>query len=85
MSGLLIIATCNKLDDSIRDELLRHSRFERIYDITPPDDGLRKKYVKNWFDFIESRKICSIAPEISRIDDIVDLTAGWSFAKLKEL
>jgi len=80
-TGVVVLATTNhpeKLDAAILD---RPSRFDRKYYFRLPADAERFSYIRKWNDGLqpEMRVTETVAIEI------VQRTAGFSFAYLKEL
>jgi ATP-dependent Zn protease len=80
-TGVVVLATTNhpeKLDTAILD---RPSRFDRKYFFELPGEKERRAYIEHWN--------CDLQPEL-RVSDranaaVVEETAGFSFAYLKEL
>lgn len=80
-SGLLTLATTNhpeRLDPAILD---RPSRFDRKYTFALPGPVERGRYVRDWSERLDAAMRLSADEQRA----IVDATAGFSFAYLKEL
>jgi len=80
-TGVVVLATTNhpeKLDAAILD---RPSRFDRKYYFTLPADSERLSYIRKWNDELQPEMRVTEAVAI----EIVQKTAGFSFAYLKEL
>ncbi|KAF8605324.1 P-loop containing nucleoside triphosphate hydrolase protein [Ceratobasidium sp. AG-I] len=80
--GLLIIGTTNhfdRLDPGLAD---RPSRFDRKYTFSSPNRDERIQYAQYWQRKLKDNKDITF-PE-SLVEKIADLTAGFSFAYLKE-
>ncbi len=76
LEGVLVLATTNKPEDI--DPALRNrpSRFDRVYQIPFPDDHGRKQMLRKYF---------GNGFEEALLDEVVELTDGFSMAYLKEL
>jgi hypothetical protein len=73
--GMLIIGTTNNPDEI--DPALTHrpSRFDRVWHFPIPSTQLRSEYLTG--------ELNGLSPDV--VQEITRLTAGWSFAYLKEL
>jgi len=74
--GLLVLATTNKpelIDPALRN---RPSRFDRVYRIMLPDVSCRARMIRKYFNNSFS---------VEELEEIVELTEGFSMAYLKEL
>lgn len=71
--GVLIVGTTNNPGDIDPALAKRPSRFDRIWNFSPPDAGLRRDYLRWAF------------PDSKLIESLVEKTAEWSFAFLNEL
>ena len=80
-TGIITLATCNhpeRLDASI---LERPSRFDMKYHFDLPADQERQSYTRLWNDSLQSE----LRIPADRLDEIVRLTDGFSYAYIKEL
>lgn len=75
--GLFLIATTNYIDKIIPALKNRSGRFDRVYELTLPDQSLRKKYMftRGFEDFLS----------LKNIEELADLTSGFSYAQLNDL
>ncbi|CCM05578.1 uncharacterized protein FIBRA_07805 [Fibroporia radiculosa] len=80
--GLLVIGTTNHLDKLDPALSGRPSRFDRKYPFDDPDEDERALYARYWQDKLRSNK--SIEFPDSLVDEVVAMTAKFSFAYLKE-
>ncbi|KAF8557041.1 P-loop containing nucleoside triphosphate hydrolase protein [Imleria badia] len=80
--GLLVIATTNHFDRLDAGLSNRPSRFDRKYLFDDPDYQERVLYVKYWQGKLKDNDEISF-PE-SLVEEVADLTQGFSFAYLKE-
>jgi AAA+ superfamily predicted ATPase len=71
--GILIVGTTNNPGDIDPALAQRPSRFDRVWEFSPPDASLRKSYLEYVF------------PGSTLVDRLVKDTKGWSFAYLNEL
>jgi SpoVK/Ycf46/Vps4 family AAA+-type ATPase len=77
-NGLLVIATANNLDQLKANIKERPSRFDRKFEIPPPDHDMATKYIKKWFGAsLPDKNIKSLAE--------CAIKYGFSYAYLKEL
>lgn len=76
LEGILVLATTNKPEDI--DPALRNrpSRFDRVYRIPLPDGPGREQMLRNYF----GNGLGGVL-----LDEVVELTDGFSMAYLKEL
>ncbi|THG98210.1 hypothetical protein EW026_g3932 [Hermanssonia centrifuga] len=81
--GLLVIGTTNHLDHIDPALSNRPSRFDRKYMFDDPDDEERKLYVQYWQGKLKNNKDISFPDSLA--SEIVDSTARFSFAYLKEV
>ena len=80
-TGVVVLATTNhpeKLDAAILD---RPSRFDRKYYFTLPADYERLSYIRKWNEGLQPEMRITEAV----VFEVVQRTAGFSFAYLKEL
>ncbi|KAH7914417.1 P-loop containing nucleoside triphosphate hydrolase protein [Hygrophoropsis aurantiaca] len=80
--GLLVIGSTNhydKLDPALSE---RPSRFDRKYNFDDPDYDGRELYAKYWQGKLKSNKAISFPDSLP--GEVAALTAGFSFAYLKE-
>ncbi len=76
LEGVLVLATTNKpedIDPALRD---RPSRFDRVYNISFPDESCRARMLRKYFNNSFSRAL---------LIEVVERTNGFSMAYLKEL
>ncbi|RDB22658.1 putative ATPase YjoB [Hypsizygus marmoreus] len=81
-NGLLIIGTTNhfeRLDPGLSN---RPSRFDRKFKFGDPDQEERVLYAKYWQHKLENNKAIAFPDQL--VNDIAEVTAGFSFAYLKE-
>jgi len=77
-NGLLIIATANNLEPLKANIKERPSRFDRKFEIPPPNHDMAVKYIKKWFGTSVSDKDMKMLAECA-------VKYGFSYAYLKEL
>ncbi|KAG8218670.1 P-loop containing nucleoside triphosphate hydrolase protein [Butyriboletus roseoflavus] len=80
--GLLVIASTNHLDRLDPGLSNRPSRFDRKYLFDDPDYQERVLYAKYWQEKLKDND--EIAFPVSLVEEVADLTQGFSFAYLKE-
>ncbi|KAF9226644.1 P-loop containing nucleoside triphosphate hydrolase protein [Gyrodon lividus] len=80
--GLLVIASTNHFDRLDPALSKRPSRFDRKYLFDDPSREERTLYAKYWQDKLKDNSEISFPDAL--VDEIVDMTQGFSFAYLKE-